>query len=155
MTGYADGDRGVATVWAAGAIAVLVSIAMFGLHLGEAMVVRHQVESAADLAALAGAVTVVAGEQYACSRAGRVTDRMRVHLSSCQVSSWTVRVEVTAQPTGWLASLGTATGRARAGPAAVTSRRELDTAHAVPAEKVRAVEFTPGPLPGVQRRAGR
>jgi hypothetical protein len=53
MRACVDGDRGVATVWAAGAIAVLVSMAVFGLHLGEAMVVRHHVESAADLAALA------------------------------------------------------------------------------------------------------
>jgi len=44
----------VATVWAAAAIAVLVSMAVFGLHLGEAVIVRHQAESAADLAALVG-----------------------------------------------------------------------------------------------------
>ncbi len=116
MTGCVDGDRGVATVWAAGAIAVLVSLAVFGLHLGEAMVVRHQVESAADLAALAGAATVVAGEQYACTQARRVTDRMRVQLTSCQIRGWDVLVDVAAQPEGWLGSLGAATGRARAGP---------------------------------------
>ncbi len=107
MTGCGDGDRGVATVWAAGAIAVLVSTAMFGLHLGEAMAVRHQVESAADLAALAGAATVVAGEQYACTQARRVTDRMRVQLASCRLDGWTVRVQATAHPTGWLAALAT------------------------------------------------
>lgn len=117
MTGCADGDRGMATVWAAGAIAVLVSMAVFGLHLGEAMVVRHQVESAADLAALAGAATVVAGEQYACSQARRVTDRMRVQLASCEIRDWTVLIQATAQPAGWLATLGAATARARAGPA--------------------------------------
>ncbi len=116
-------DRGVATVWTAGAIAVLVSMAVFGLHLGEAMVVRHQVESAADLAALAGAATVVAGEQYACTRARRITDRMRVQLASCRVHGWDVLVEATAQPAGWLGTLGTATARARAGPAAPSQRR--------------------------------
>jgi secretion/DNA translocation related TadE-like protein len=111
-------DRGVATVWAAGAIAVLVSIAVFGMHLGEAMVVRHHVESSADLAALAGAATVVAGEQYACTQARRITDRMRVQLASCQVHGWDVVIEATAHPAGWLGTLGTATGRARAGPTA-------------------------------------
>lgn len=123
MTGGVDDDRGVATVWAAGAITVLVSTAVFGLHLGEAMVVRHQVESAADLAALAGAATVVAGERYACIQARRVTDRMRVQLASCRIRDWTVLVEATARPAGWLGTLGTATGRARAGPAAPAEPR--------------------------------
>jgi secretion/DNA translocation related TadE-like protein len=111
-----DGDQGAATVWAAGAIVVLVSITLFGLHLGEAVVVRHRAESAADLAALAAAATVVAGEQYACTQARRVTDRMRVRLESCRAQGWDVLVDVVARPAGWLADLGVATGRARAGP---------------------------------------
>lgn len=115
-------DRGVATVWAAGAIAVLVSTAVFGLHLGQAMVARHQAESAADLAALAGAAEVVAGEQYACAQARRVTDRMRVQLASCRMSGLDVLVGTTTQPRGWLGGLGVAMGRARAGPAAPEER---------------------------------
>jgi secretion/DNA translocation related TadE-like protein len=115
-------DGGVATVWAAGAIAVLVSMALFGLHLGEAMVARHQAESAADLAALAGAAEVVAGERYACAQARRVTDRMRVQLASCHMSGLDVLVDVAAQPRGWLGGLGVAPGRARAGPAAPKGR---------------------------------
>jgi secretion/DNA translocation related TadE-like protein len=110
-------DRGVATVWATGAIAVLVSLAVFGLHLGEAMVARHQAESASDLAALAGAAEVVAGKQYACAQARRVTDRMRVQLASCHLRGLDVLVEVTAQPRGWLGGLGSVSGRARAGSA--------------------------------------
>ncbi|MGH3799508.1 MAG: Rv3654c family TadE-like protein [Pseudonocardiaceae bacterium] len=118
MTESVDDDRGVATVWAAGAIAVLMSVAVFGLYLGQAVVVRHQAESAADLAALAGAGMAVAGEQYACTQARRVTDRMRVQLVSCQTRGWDMLVEVAARPAGWLAGLGAATGRARAGPVA-------------------------------------
>lgn len=118
MTACVDGDRGVATVWAAGVIAVLVSMAVFGLRLGEAMVARHHAESAADLAALAGAAVAVAGEQDACAQARRVTDRMRVRLESCHTQGWDVRVDVEAQPAGWLGGLGAATGRARAGPVA-------------------------------------
>ena len=118
MTACIGDDRGVATVWAAGAIAVLVSMAVFGLHLGEAVVIRHQAESAADLAALAGAAQVLAGEQYACAQARRVTDRMRVRLVSCQTRGWDVLVNVTAQPGGWLGGLGAAAGEARAGPTA-------------------------------------
>jgi secretion/DNA translocation related TadE-like protein len=112
----AGDDRGVATVWAAGALAVVLSVAVLGLHLGGAMVARHQAESAADLAALAGAVTVVAGERHACAQAQRVADRMRVRLVSCRARGWDVLVEVAAR-TGGRLQFGEATGRARAGPA--------------------------------------
>lgn len=111
-----ESDRGVATVWAAGAVAVLMSMAVFGLHLSTAMVARHHVESAADLAALAGAGMVVAGERYACAQARQVTDRMRVQLLSCRTQGWDVLVEAATRPAGWLGELGVATGRARAGP---------------------------------------
>jgi len=112
-----EGDRGVATVWAAVVIAVLAGMAVFGLHLSEALVARHHAESAADLAALAGAGELLPGEQVACSQARRVTDRMRVDLVSCRIQGWDVLVEVTAQPPGWLGHLGAATAQARAGPA--------------------------------------
>ncbi|MGH3873579.1 MAG: Rv3654c family TadE-like protein [Pseudonocardiaceae bacterium] len=119
MTGVSAGDdRGMATVWAAGAIAVLMSVAVVGVYLGQAVVVRHQAESAADLAALAGAGMAVAGEQHACTQARRVTDRMRVRLVSCRTRGWDVLVEVAARPAGRLATLGTATAQARAGPVA-------------------------------------
>ena len=112
----AERDRGAATVWAAGAIAMLMSVMVFGLYLGGAMLARHQAESAADLAALAAAGAVLAGEQRACEQARRVTDRMGVHLMSCQVREWDALVEVVACPIGRLGDLGNATGRARAGP---------------------------------------
>jgi secretion/DNA translocation related TadE-like protein len=117
MTALIDGDRGVATVRAAVAVAVLAGIAVFGLHLGEALVARHHAESAADLAALAAAAHLLPGEQYACGQARRVTDRMRVDLVSCRTQGWDVLVEATARPPGWLGNLGAATAQARAGPA--------------------------------------
>jgi secretion/DNA translocation related TadE-like protein len=61
---------------------------------------------------------VLAGERYACAQARRVTDRMKVQLLSCRAHKWDVLVEVETRPAGWLGDLGTATGRARAGPAA-------------------------------------
>lgn len=109
-------DRGAATVWAAGAIAVLLAVALFGLHLGGVMVARHQAESAADLAALAGAGAAVAGEQTACADAVRVADRMRVRVLSCRAQGWDVLVEVAARPAGRAGIFGEAKGRARAGP---------------------------------------
>jgi len=110
-------DRGVATAWAAVAITALVSIAVCGLQLGEALVSRHHAEAAADLAALAAAAHVLLGEQDACGQARRVTDRMRVTLVSCQTHDWDVLVDVAARPPGWLGAIGTATAQARAGPA--------------------------------------
>lgn len=119
IAGASRADRGTATVWAAGAIAVLMTVTVLGLHLGAAMVARHQAESAADLAALAGAgaLTGVAGEPQACALAHRVTDRMRSRLLSCSVHGWDVRVQVAVRPGGPMGGLGDATGRARAGPA--------------------------------------
>ena len=117
MTAFIESDRGVATVWAAVAVAVLAGIAVFGLHLGEALVARHHAESAADLAALAAAAHVLPSEQYACGQARRITDRMQVDLVSCRTQGWDVLVDVTAQPPGWLGRLGAATAQARAGPA--------------------------------------
>jgi secretion/DNA translocation related TadE-like protein len=111
-------DRGAATVWAAGAIAVVVSVIVFGMHLGAAIIARHHAESAADLAALAGAAQVLAGQSYACAEARRVTDRMRVRLASCHLRGQDVLVDVSAQPSGGLARLGSATVQARAGPVA-------------------------------------
>jgi secretion/DNA translocation related TadE-like protein len=128
MTACIDDDRRVATVWAAGAIAVLVSMAVFGVYLGEAAVIRHHAESAADLAALAGAAQVIAGEQYACAQARRVTDRMRVQLVACHTRGWDILVDVAARPAGWLGSLGAATARARAGPVALSLREDDERA---------------------------
>ncbi|MGQ0774068.1 MAG: Rv3654c family TadE-like protein [Pseudonocardiales bacterium] len=115
MTADVESDCGAATVWAVGAIAGLMSVSVFGLYLGGALIARHQAQSAADLAALAGAGSVVFGEPYACAQARRITDQMGVRLTSCRTRSWDVLVETAA--TSPLTTLGPATARARAGPA--------------------------------------
>ncbi|MYX43203.1 hypothetical protein GTW59_19350, partial [Streptomyces sp. SID89] len=48
-------DRGSATVWSVGAIALLCVVFGAGLALGQAAVTRHRAAGAADLAALAAA----------------------------------------------------------------------------------------------------
>ncbi|MGH3938317.1 MAG: Rv3654c family TadE-like protein [Pseudonocardiaceae bacterium] len=114
MTADGEADRGAATVWAVGAIAGLMSVTVFGLYLGAALVARHQAEAAADLAALAGAGSVVLGEDYACARARRVTEQMAVRLASCQIRGENVLIETATIPTS--THLSPATARARAGP---------------------------------------
>lgn len=109
-------DEGVATVWAAGAIVVLLVVAVAWLQLGAVLVVRHRAESAADLAALAAAGRAVAGERFACDLAQRITDRARVRLVSCRLEAWDALVVVAADAGGPFSGAGTVTARARAGP---------------------------------------
>ncbi len=109
-------DRGSASVWLVGAVGVLLVVVVAAVHLGAAVVARHQAESAADLAALAGAGRAVAGERAACERVAGITERMRVRLDSCRLLGWDVLVEVSARPAGPVGRFGAATARARAGP---------------------------------------
>lgn len=111
-------DAGFATVWAAGAIVVLVTLLVFGMQLAAATSGRHRAEAAADLGALAGAVHAVDGEPVACAYAARVAQRMAARLVSCRLNGWEVLVEVSVTPAITLPGVGAARGRARAGPAA-------------------------------------
>jgi secretion/DNA translocation related TadE-like protein len=99
------------------AVAVLLVLAGFGIHLGSAIATRHRVEAAADLAALAAAAHGIEGEPVACGYAERVASGMSTRLVSCQVEKTWARVELEARAP-MMASLpfGSASGRARAGP---------------------------------------
>jgi secretion/DNA translocation related TadE-like protein len=112
----ADPEAGSATVLAAAAVGVLVLLLGLGLQLGAGTLARHRAESAADLAALAGAHEAVRGADVACGRAVAVVERNGGRLLTCSVDGWTVTV-VAAAPCACLPSVsGDATGRARAGP---------------------------------------
>jgi secretion/DNA translocation related TadE-like protein len=112
------GDCGVATVWAATAVAVLIGLLVAALDLAGAVAGRHRAEAAADLAALAAAGQVSRGTDAACARAAEVASRTGGRLVLCRLQGWEALVEVEA--TVRLALVGPATvrGRARAGPAA-------------------------------------
>jgi secretion/DNA translocation related TadE-like protein len=112
-------DRGAATVLVAGMAVVLMVLVVLGLQLGGAVLTRHRVAAAADLAALAAAGQLVAGADGACERARWVAERMSVTTTACRVVGWEVYVEVTARPPGWAVLSGTANAHARAGPAEV------------------------------------
>lgn len=112
-----DTDAGVATVWAAGAVVLLVSLLVFGLHLAAVTSGRHRAEAAADLAALAAASHALDGEQVACAYAARVVHGMTARLLSCRVVGWDALVETVVTPALAPAGTGDARGRARAGPA--------------------------------------
>ncbi|MFF5099508.1 MULTISPECIES: Rv3654c family TadE-like protein [Actinosynnema] len=106
------GDRGSASVLGAGMVVVLVSLAVLGVRFGAAVVVRHRVVAAADLAALAAAGRLVEGDDAACGWAERVVREMGAVLERCSVRGWEVTVEVS----GPASLFGTPIGLARAGP---------------------------------------
>lgn len=111
------GDRGSATIWAAGGIAVLCLVAAVVLVCGAVAQTRHRTTAAADLAALAAAGYTPYGQQAACGRANWVAEQMRVRVKSCRLSGWDALVEVSAALPGELAGFGAVAARSRAGPA--------------------------------------
>ncbi|MEU3626247.1 hypothetical protein BS329_04690 [Amycolatopsis coloradensis] len=109
-------DRGVATVWTASIVAVLVCAAAFTFWIGAAVTTRHHTEAAADLAALAAASHATDGPGAACERARQVAVRMSVTLLTCRWERGDALVEVRSAESGHLAAVGRAEARARAGP---------------------------------------
>ena len=87
-----DPDRGSATVWAAGAMALVWLAASVAFAHGAAVTGRHRAETAADLAALAAAVHVLTGD--ACTVAAEVAGRNGGVLSGCRIAGEDVEVEV-------------------------------------------------------------
>ncbi|GED85666.1 hypothetical protein TNCT6_27510 [Streptomyces sp. 6-11-2] len=106
-------DRGSATVWSVGAIALLCVVFGIGLALGQAVVDRHRAAGAADLAALAAAGHWAEGGAAACARADEVARAQATRLVRCAIVGDTSDVTAAADR-----GLFTAEVRARAGPAA-------------------------------------
>ena len=85
---------------------------VFGVQVGGVVVRRHEVEVAADLAALAAAAHLPDGVAVACDRARWVVERAGERLVGCAVSGWEVIVAVE----GAVPLFGAVGVRARAGP---------------------------------------
>jgi secretion/DNA translocation related TadE-like protein len=125
----AGADRGSATVWVALACLVTWSVATVALSVGAAVAARHRAVSSADLAALAGARTLVDGSSDPCRAAQRVAAATRARLVACDRlpdGSLQVVTEVALPPilARW-SHLPPARARARAGAsqlAGITSR---------------------------------
>ncbi|MGV9641424.1 Rv3654c family TadE-like protein [Streptomyces sp. NPDC003514] len=78
-------DRGSATAWSLGLIAVLCVVFGVVLALGHAVVIRHRAAGGADLAALAAADHWAEGTAGACARAARVAEASGARLVRCAV----------------------------------------------------------------------
>jgi secretion/DNA translocation related TadE-like protein len=71
-------------VWVLAFCLVTWAAATAALSIGAAVVTRHRAESAADLAALAGARTSADGVGDPCAAAGRVAAAMRAQVVACE-----------------------------------------------------------------------
>ncbi|WP_410099151.1 Rv3654c family TadE-like protein [Streptomyces sp. STR69] len=107
-----DSDRGSATVWSLGAMAVMCVVFGIVLALGQAVVARHRAAGGADLAALAAADHWAEGGTGACARAERVARAQGTRLVRCAVVGETSDVTAAAGRGPFAAEV-----RARAGPA--------------------------------------
>ncbi|MPY47707.1 hypothetical protein FPZ41_03515 [Streptomyces sp. K1PN6] len=105
-------DRGSATVWAVGAIAVLCVIFGALLAMGQAVVIRHRAAGAADLAALAAADHWTTGTDAACGMAERVARAQGTRLVRCAIEGETSDVTAASGKGPFSAE-----ARSRAGPA--------------------------------------
>jgi secretion/DNA translocation related TadE-like protein len=107
-------ERGAATVLAMAFLGVLVLVGS-ALGVVAAMVAAHrQAQSAADLAALAGA-TAVADGRDACVSAARIATDNAATLSRCSVDGRVVVVDVTVTGPHWLGQEHDLVAEARAG----------------------------------------
>ena len=96
-------------------VAVLLAVTGGAGYLGAAVVARHQAQAAADLAALAGAARLPAGQESACAQAGAVARAMQARTADCAVEDLDVVVTVEVAPA--VSRWGSARAAARAGPA--------------------------------------
>ncbi|MFF7644381.1 Rv3654c family TadE-like protein [Streptomyces canus] len=130
----ARSDRGSATVWSVGAIAVLCVVFGAVLALGQAVVVRHRAAGGADLAALAAADHWVDGQAVACARAEEVARDQGARIVRCVMVGEISDVTAASGRGPFTAEV-----RARAGPAGpVPSKAPLP-----PASGIRAPEGAP------------
>ncbi|MEU8890372.1 Rv3654c family TadE-like protein [Streptomyces sp. NPDC048442] len=89
-------ERGSATVWALGVVALLGVVFTGVLAMGQAVVARHRAGSGADLAALAAAGEWTRGEGAACGRAEEVAGAQGVRVVGCVVRGEVADVSVAA-----------------------------------------------------------
>jgi secretion/DNA translocation related TadE-like protein len=97
-------------------ICSLLAITLGICLLGQVVVARHRVQSAADLAALAAAAGLPAGEHAACVRATAPAVAVRTVVRGCTVVGLdvVVTIEVPVRLGRW--QLAQASAAARAGP---------------------------------------
>ncbi|TWS24484.1 hypothetical protein FK268_11245 [Tsukamurella sputi] len=96
-------------------VAAIVAVAVMIVDVGAAVSARHRAQSAADLAALAGAAGAIDAEE-ACAAADRLARANDGALRACGVEGFTVTVRVSVPVSLSVFGDGEALAVARAGP---------------------------------------
>lgn len=134
-------DRGSATVWSVGVIALLCVVFGVVLAMGQVVLVRHRAAGAADLAALAAADHWVDGATAACAEADRVARAQHARLVRCAIGGEISDVTAASGREPFAAEV-----RSRAGPAGpVQSAGPAESTG--PAQQVEPAGPAPGPTP--------
>jgi secretion/DNA translocation related TadE-like protein len=108
-------ERGAATVLAVSLASVLVLLGMAGAWVGAVVADHRSAQSAADLAALAGAQAVQSG-QPPCVVVEEVARANAARATQCSVAGADVWVSVEVEAPDLFGRSATVTGRAHAGP---------------------------------------
>jgi secretion/DNA translocation related TadE-like protein len=114
------GCEGAGSVLAVSMMGVLVTVTLAAAGVVGVVATHRVAQSAADLAALAGAAALQDGGD-ACARAAAVADRNRARLTSCEVAGWNVSVVVTADTARLPGGVLDLSARGRAGPVAAAA----------------------------------
>lgn len=111
-------EGGFATITAVAILLVVTTVLALIGYLGSAVIARHRAQSAADLAALAAAGALVAGNGDPCEVAAELAARQDggPSVASCEVAGMDVVVTVVVRVTLGDLGLRDAVARARAGP---------------------------------------
>jgi len=115
-----SGERGSASIWVLGFVAMIVAVTLVSIARGTAVLARHELESAADLTALAAAEQIGRSGRP-CDAAGRIAIANWAVLARCTTErdpsgrSGTVTVSVTRTVRLPLIGARQVTARARAG----------------------------------------
>lgn len=108
-------ERGAGSVLAVAMLGLLVTVTVAAAGVVGVVATHRIAQSAADLAALAGATALQDGGD-ACVRAADVAARNRATLDGCQVDGWDVAVVVRASTSLLPGGLLDLRARGRAGP---------------------------------------
>jgi len=119
-------ERGAAVVIGAGAIAVLVFVAMICGGVVAIVLAHRQAQAAADLASLAGAAALQRGGD-ACGAASGMAGRQHAVVSACRVEGPALSVTAVVELPAALGG-GQVAARARAGPASLLPAAGADGA---------------------------
>lgn len=110
-----EAETGSATMWLVPMVAVIGVVTLVLAHVGAALVTRRQAQSAADLAALAGAAALQRGAA-GCARAAVIAGRNEAALVGCAVAGRRITVRVRRHVEVPVVGDVPVTARARAGP---------------------------------------